>query len=115
MQGPVFLQSNSTTVNETIVNVEQGDDIIQLSLDELTSGLGEPLFGLFIGAMVFLMLYSASGGRVGVPAIILTLASGWLLSEVPPQYRSMVIAIVIVGIAAGVFSISQKYFLRPNA
>ncbi len=107
--------AQSTTTNETIVGVSEGEDIIRLSLDELTSGMGEPLFGLFIGGIVFMLLYSASGGRIGVPAIILTLASGWLLSEVPPQYRSMVIAIVIVGIAAGVFSISQKYFLRPNA
>jgi len=113
MLDSVLAQSNTT--NETIVGVSKGDDIIRLSLDELTSGMGEPLFGLFIGGIVFMMLYSASGGRIGVPAIILTLASGWLLSEVPPQYRSMVIAIVIVGIAAGVFSISQKYFLRPNA
>lgn len=112
MRGSVVAQ---TTTNETIVGVESGDDVIRLGLDELTSGMGEPLFGLFIGGIVFMMLYSVSGGRIGVPAIILTLASGWLLSEVPPQYRSMVIAIVIVGLAAGVFSISQKYFLRPNA
>lgn len=112
MLGSVVAQ---TTTNESIVGISEGEDIIRLSLDELTSGLGEPLFGLFIGGIVFMMLYSASGGRIGVPAIILTLASGWLLSEVPPQYRSMVIAIVIVGLAAGVFSISQKYFLRPNA
>lgn len=104
-----------TTVNESIVGISEGEDIIRLSLDELTSGMGEPLFGLFIGGIVFMMLYSAAGNRIGPASIIMTLASSWLLSVVPPQYRSMVIAIVIVGIAAGVFSISQKYFLRPNA
>lgn len=114
MLGSVLAASN-TTANETIVGVSKGEDIIRLSLDELTSGMGEPLFGLFIGGIVFMLLYSAAGGRIGPAAIILTLASGWLLSEVPPQYRSMVIAIVIVGVAAGVFSITQKYFLRPNA
>ena len=98
-----------------LVGINDGADIISVGIDYLTGGMGEPLFGLFIGAFVVFALYYASGGYVGVPAVFVTLGSAWLLTIIPVQYHSTVIGIVIVGLAAGMYRISQKYFMRPNA
>jgi len=111
------LDLSNETFNGSDITGEVGDgmSLFDLLFSELSSGMGEAMFGVFIAAFVFFVLYYASGGTIGVPAIVMTLGSSWMLTVVPPQYRTVVITIVIVGLAAGVFRVSQKYFLRPNA
>lgn len=92
-----------------------GTDYLNVTLSELTSFMGEALFALFIAGFVFFFLYYASGGRFGVPAIVMTLAGGWLVSEIPVQYQSMVETIILIGIIAGVFAILRRFVLRPSA
>lgn len=92
-----------------------GTDYLDAILYELTSGLGTELFGLFVASFVFIMLYYASDGRFGVPAVVMTLAGGWLVAEVPAAYRGAPQVIVIVGLAAGVWAMMRRYFLRPSA
>lgn len=106
------MSPNNSTIGGDFTN--PGTDYLDAVLAELTDPIGAALFGLFIAAFVFLMLYYAADGRIGVPAIVMTLAGAWLVGEIPAQYRSAVEVIIIVGIAAGVWAISKRYFLNPT-
>lgn len=93
----------------------QGTDFLNTVLGELTGTMGEAVFALFIAGFVFFFLYYASGGRFGVPAIVMTLAGAWLVRELPAQYQGTVSVIIILGLAGGMFAIMRRYFLRPSA
>lgn len=95
--------------------VKPGTDYLDAILGVLTDPMGEALFGLFIACFVFFVLYYASGGRIGVPAVVMTMAGGWLVTEIPVQYRGAIAVLIIVGLSAGVFAIARRYFLRPSA
>jgi len=83
-------------------------------LPELTAQLGGSVFALIIGFGVLVMLYYASGGRWGVPAVVLTLSGAWITSQIPPQYAGLAQSLIIVGLLAAVFTVAERFFLRPS-
>ena len=84
-------------------------------LPELTDVLGEAVFALIIGFAVLAMLYYASDGRWSVPAVVLTLSGAWLTSQMPAQFGGMAQSLIIVGLIAGIFTVAERFFLRPSA
>lgn len=89
--------------------------LTEVILKELTSVMGEAVFGLIVGFAVLAMLYYASNGRWSVPAIVLTLSGAWLTSVVPPQFAGLVQSLIIVGIIGAIFAMMERFFLRPTA
>lgn len=91
------------------------DLVKEVILPELTGQLGGAVFALIIGFAVLAMLYYASDGRWSVPAVVLTLSGAWLTSQVPAQFGSLAQSLIIVGLVAGVFTVAERFFLRPSA
>jgi hypothetical protein len=83
-------------------------------LGQLTSATGgEALFGVLSGAFLFGVFYAASDGRIDVPPVALILTGTVFVPMVPGNYGRLGGGIVLIGLAAGVWQVLQRYVLSP--
>jgi len=90
-----------------------GGDALGWLLDTLTSAFGGPgLFGLFLGALLFVVLYVAADGNLTVPTVALVLTGTVTVSMVPGQYQQLAVSVVVIGVAAALWQAAQRYVLE---
>lgn len=79
-----------------------------------TAAIGEPLFGLFFGGVTILGMYLASGGKMDSAAVLTILLGALMVPVLPGGVVGAAYVIVVMGVAAGVISVAQKYMLNPG-
>jgi hypothetical protein len=80
-----------------------------------TEALGEPLIGLFFGGVTILGMYIASGGDMDSAAVLTILLGAVMVPVLPGGLTGAAYAIALIGAAAAVVSVAQKYILNPGA
>lgn len=83
------------------------------TFEPVVSIIGEPLFGLLLGGVVYLSFYLAGGGRTAAPTVVTILLAALLFPILPGQYVGIGWATLFVGAAAAIFQTLQKYVLSP--
>lgn len=81
--------------------------------EPVVSVTGEPMFGLLLGATIYVTLYLAGGGRTSAPTVVTILASTLLFPILPGRFVGIAWAALLVGATAAVFQTMQKYLLNP--
>lgn len=76
---------------------------------------GEALFGILVGGTAMFVLWWAADGDAGVPATVAILSASLMLSVLPAQFRTIATTIMLLGLAAGIFAVAQRYFMSPAA
>lgn len=90
-------------------------DYLSCGLSWLTRATGgEGMFGLLIGGTVLFALWYAGDGRIDLPATLTILFGTILIPTLPGSFAGIAETIIILGLAAGVFSIAKKYFMGPG-
>lgn len=85
---------------------------LQWLLDTIVSAFGgEAMFGLLLGAVIFLAFYVASNGDLATPTVALILTGTVTVSMVPGNYGEIAYGIVVIGLAAALWQVMQKYVL----
>lgn len=79
----------------------------------VTSLIGEGLFGLMVGAGIYLAYYLAGGGSAVTPTVVIILLATMLFPLLPAAYVGIAWSILVVGAAATVLQVLQKYMLSP--
>lgn len=74
---------------------------------------GGGLFALVLSGVIFMTFYIASDGSTATPTVALILAGTALVGMLPGQYQQVAIYVVVIGAAAALFQVVQKYFLSP--
>ena len=89
-----------------------GGDALGCLLDQLVSAFGgEAMFGLLLGAVIFVVFYIASNGDLAAPTVALILTGTVTVSMVPANYGRIAYGIVIIGLSAALWQVFQKYVL----
>jgi hypothetical protein len=87
---------------------------LQCALNDLTAQVGgEAAFGLLIGGIVIMSLYLVDRS-MATASVILILAGGFLIPTLPAGYAGMAGTLVVLGVAAGLFSVGKRYVLNPG-
>lgn len=87
---------------------------LQCALGDLTAQAGgEAAFALLAGGTTILVLYLLDRS-MATASVVLILAGGFLIPTLPAGYGSMAGTLVMLGVAAGVFSIAKRYVLNPG-
>jgi len=79
----------------------------------VTSVVGEATFGLFVGLAVYVSLYLAGGGRASTPTVVCILLATILFPALPQAYVGIAWSVLVVGAAAAILQVAQKYVLSP--
>jgi len=88
-------------------------DLLQCVLDDLTLAVGgEAVFGLLVGATTILSLYIAGNGDPATPTVATILLGAFAVPLVPPQFTGAAYAILVLGVAFGVFAAAGRWVLR---
>jgi hypothetical protein len=83
----------------------------------------EQLFGAFGGggllavvmaAMIFGVFYLAGDGDTATPTVALILSGAALVQMLPDNYAQFAGYLVVIGLAAAMFQVLQKYVLSPS-
>lgn len=91
-------------------------DALSCLLATLVSGFGGPnLFGLLMGATLFVAFYVASDGSIAVPTVALILSGTVILPLVPGNYQSIAGGVVLIGLAAALWGVIKQYVLSGAA
>lgn len=94
----------------------QGNDLMSCALDDFASSLGgDIMFGLVIGGVALFVLWQTADHSIGLPAVFLILGGAFILPTLPGQYIGMGQAIMLIGLAAGLFAVARRYVLDPGA
>lgn len=89
-----------------------GGSALTCLLDQLVAATGgEALFGFLLGTLIFGVFWVASGGDIATPTVALVLSGTVLIGMVPGQFQEIAYAVVLVGLAAAVWQVLQKYVL----
>jgi hypothetical protein len=92
-----------------------GGSALTCLLDQLTSATGgNALFGLLAGSVIFVAFYIASDGDITTPAVALILTGTVFVPMVPGNYGKIGAAVALIGLAAAVWQVFQKYVLAPS-
>lgn len=92
-----------------------GGDGLACLLGKLTTAFGgDGLFGLLLGAVLFAALYIAADGDMTAPTVALVLGGSVLVPMVPGGYQGIGASIVLIGLAAALWQVLQKYVLRGS-
>jgi len=75
---------------------------------------GDALFGTMVGSLLFLALYVAADGDMAVPTVAVILTGGVFVPMLPSNLQSISTGIVVIGLAAAVWQVLQKYVLNPS-
>lgn len=89
-----------------------GGDALTCLLDQLTSAFGGvALFGVLLGAVIFVAFYIASEGDLATPTVALILTGTVTVSMLPGVYQRIAYGVVVIGVAAAVWQVLKQYFL----
>jgi len=72
---------------------------------------GSTLFGILVGGAVLVAYWIAGDGDITVPTVFLIIFGALLAGSLPAQYRSMALALVVVGVMAALYAILKRYVL----
>lgn len=75
--------------------------------------VGEPTFGLLIGVGLYASLYFAGGGNPTTATVVCILVATIMFPALPSAYAGIAWTVLVVGAAAAVLQIMQKYVLSP--
>jgi len=88
-------------------------DAVAWTIDTLVSAFGgQGLFGLFLGAIIFIAFYVAADGDLATPTVALILTGTVTVSMVPAQYQQLAVGVVVIGVAAALWQAAQAYVLE---
>lgn len=91
-----------------------GDRPLVCLTDQYASAFGsEGLFGLLIGAVLFMAFYVAGDGDMATPTVALILTGSVLMPTLPGQYSQIGMYVVVIGLGAALWQVIQKYTLSP--
>lgn len=87
-------------------------DALTWLLDTLVSAFGGPaLFGLLLGAIIFVAFYVAAEGDIATPTVALILTGTVTISMVPGNYGQIAYGVVLIGVAAALWQVLQQYVM----
>jgi hypothetical protein len=90
-----------------------GGDLLDAVLNSLTAATGgEALLGILFGGMIVVSFYVAGGRDLAAPTVLTILLGSVLIPMLPGQYQQIGLSLIIVGIAAGIMAIANRYVLR---
>lgn len=90
-----------------------GGDLLEAVLTDLTAATGgEALFGILAGGAIVLAFYVGGGRDLATPTVLTILLGSVLIPMLPGQYQQLGLSLIIVGIAAGIMAIANRYILR---
>jgi len=81
--------------------------------DPVPALIGEPLFGLLVGSGLWLSMYFAAGGKTSTPTAVILLVSTLVFPILPGGMVGIAKGILIIGVAAAIMQVLQKYVLNP--
>jgi hypothetical protein len=88
-------------------------NLLQCILDDLTLAVGgEAVFGLLVGSVSILALYIAGNGDAATPTVATILLGAVAVPVLPPQFRGAAYAVLVVGVAFGMFAAAGRWVLR---
>lgn len=82
--------------------------------DPVVSLVGEGIFGLLIGAAVYTGLYMAGNGQPTAPTVVTILLATIMFPALPQAYVGIAWSVLVVGAAAAILQVMQKYVLSPG-
>ena len=87
-----------------------GGNALACAIDQLVGAFGgEALFGLIAGSLLFGVFYVAAGGSMATPTVALILTGTVIIPMLPGSYSQMATAVVLIGLAAALWQVVQKY------
>jgi len=93
-----------------------GGDALTWLLDTLVRSFGGPaLFGLLLGAIIFVTFYIASEGDIATPTVALILTGTVTISMVPGNFGRIAYGVVVIGLAAALWQVLQRYVMSGAA
>jgi hypothetical protein len=78
-----------------------------------TSLIGEPTFGVLIGIGIYGSMYVAGGGDMTTPTTVTILLATLMFPLLPGGFNGIAWAVLLVGAAAAILQVMQKYVLSP--
>lgn len=89
-----------------------GGDALGWLIGTLVSAFGGPaLFGLLLGAVIFVTFYVAADGDMATPTVALILTGTVTISMIPANFQSIAYGVVVIGLAAALWQVLQTYVL----
>jgi hypothetical protein len=76
--------------------------------------VGEGIFGVLIGASLWIALYFAGGGSTTTPTVVTILLATIMFPVLPASYYGIAWSMLLVGAAAAILQSMQKYALSPS-
>jgi hypothetical protein len=90
-----------------------GGNLLEAVLNDLTAATGgEALFGILVGGAILLAFYIGGDRDLATPTVLTILLGSVLIPMLPGQYQQIGLSVIIVGIAAGIMAIANRYVLR---
>jgi hypothetical protein len=81
--------------------------------ESTTALIGESTFGVLIGIGIYAGLYVAGGGRTTTPTVVVILLATLMFPLLPGQFNGIAWSVLLVGAAASMLQVMQKYVLSP--
>jgi len=81
--------------------------------DPVTSLVGEPTFGLLVGAGLWTAFYLAGNGSMTTPTVVTILLATVMFPVLPSAFSGIAWTILVVGATAALVQLGQKYVLSP--
>lgn len=75
--------------------------------------IGEPTFGVLVGVGIYAGLYFAGGGDTTTPTVVTILLATLMFPLIPGSLNGIAYSVLVVGVAAGLLQVAQKYVLSP--
>lgn len=80
------------------------------ALADITAAFGgQGVFGLTVGALVFVVGYFVTGGDIVTPSVVLLLLGGILVPSLPAQYHTLALTIMFAGAVGAVMQLLNRY------
>jgi len=87
---------------------------VDCGAQQFVGAFGTPgLFAVVLAVLIFGVFYLLSGGNLAVPTVALILSGVALVEMLPSNYAQVAGYLVIIGLAAAMFQVVQKYVLSP--
>jgi len=107
--------SGSTYTGDTSCSVDTwiGGDWHRCLFEPITALVGEATFGVLIGVGIYASLYLAGGGRTTTPTVVTILLATLMFPVLPSGFNGIAWSVLLVGAAASMLQVLQKYVLSP--
>jgi len=101
------------TAGDFTCYTNNGTQPVDCAVQDLQGAVfGEAIFGLLVSGLLITSFYVATNGGLAVPAVMMTILGGVLVSVIPPQYQSTVQIIIFVGLVSGLLALANKYLMQ---